>query len=98
LGIILELDDRAIQKVLREVDALELAKALKGVEEAVKEKIFANISKNAVQMLKKDMESIGPIRIKDVEEAQEKIVNIIRHLEQQGEIVISCSKGDELAI
>src|SRR5512145_948218 len=74
------LDDRSIQKVLREVDGQELAKALKGVDGEVQEKIFKNMSKRASTLLKEDMEFMGPVRIKDVEEAQQKIVSIIRHL------------------
>ena len=93
-GLILKLDDKSIQKVMREVDSQELAKALKGESEAIQEKIFRNMSKNAAQMLKEDMEYMGPARIKDVKAAQEKIQNVIRHLEQTGEIVISYSQGD----
>jgi hypothetical protein len=90
--IILKLDDLAIQKILREVNSLELAKALKGEEETVQEKIFRNMSKNAGEMLKEDMEYMGPIRTIDSKGSQEKIVNIIRRLEQIGEIVIA--EGD----
>lgn len=85
---IVKLDDRAIQKVLREVDSQEVAKSLKDQDETVKERIFANMSKRASQMLKEDMEYMGRIRIGDVKESQEKIVSIIRRLEQCGEIVI----------
>jgi len=90
------LDDRSIQKVLREVDGQELAKALKGVDNEVQEKIYKNMSKRAATMLKEDMEFMGPVRLKDVEEAQQKIVSIIRHLEETGEIIISRGEGDEL--
>jgi flagellar motor switch protein FliG len=90
------LDDRSIQKVLREVDGQELAKALKGVDAEVQEKIYKNMSKRAATMLKEDMEFMGPVRLKDVEEAQQKIVSIIRHLEETGEIIISRGEGDEL--
>jgi len=90
------LDDRSIQKVLREVDSQELAKALKGVDSEVQEKIYKNMSKRAATMLKEDMEYMGPVRLKDVEEAQQKIVSIIRHLEETGEIIISRGEGDEL--
>jgi flagellar motor switch protein FliG len=95
---IVMLDDRAIQKVLREVDSQELAKALKAVDSEVQDKIFRNMSKRAANMLKEDMEYMGPVRMKDVEEAQQKIVSIIRHLEDQGEIVISRGEGDELVV
>ncbi|MFZ4617830.1 MAG: flagellar motor switch protein FliG, partial [Rectinemataceae bacterium] len=90
------LDDRSIQKVMREVDAQELAKALKGVDNEVQEKIYKNMSKRAATMLKEDMEYMGPLRLKDVEEAQQKIVSIIRSLEEKGEIIISRGEGDEL--
>jgi hypothetical protein len=92
--IIETLDDRAIQKVLREIDSQDLAKALKGENDAVREKIFNNMSKRAAQMLKEDMEFMGRIRIKDVKESQEKILSIIRHFKQTGEIVITYSKGE----
>ena len=90
------LDDRSIQKLIREVDSAELAKALKGVDPEVAEKIYKNQSKRAAAMLKEDMEYMGPVRLKDVEEAQQKIVSIIRHLEETGDIVISRGEGDEL--
>jgi flagellar motor switch protein FliG len=86
---IIILDDRAIQKVMREVDSVELAKSLKGVDVEVQNKIFSNMSKRAADMLREDMEYMGPVRLKDVEESQQKIVSIIRHLEDQGEIIIS---------
>jgi flagellar motor switch protein FliG len=92
------LDDRSIQKVFREVDGQELAKALKGVDQEVQEKVFKNMSKRAQTMLKEDMEYMGPLRLKDVEEAQQKIVAIIRHLEETGEIIISRGEGDELVV
>ena len=92
------LDDRAIQKVLREVDSQELAKALKAVDTEVQDKIFRNMSKRASALLKEDMEFMGPIRIRDVEEAQQKIVNIIRKLEDSGEIVVARSGEDELVV
>ncbi|WP_319561877.1 flagellar motor switch protein FliG [Marispirochaeta sp.] len=92
------LDDRAIQKVLREVDTGELAKALRGVEAEVQDKIFRNMSKRAAGMLKEEMEYMGPVRLKDVEETQQKIVSIIRKLEDQGEIVVARSGEDEMVV
>ena len=85
------LDDRAIQKVLREVDTNELAKALKSVDSEVQDKIYRNMSKRAATLLKEDMEYMGPVRLKDVEESQQKIVSIIRKLEEQGEVVVARS-------
>jgi flagellar motor switch protein FliG len=95
---IVMLDDRAIQKVMREVDTSELAKALKSVDSEVQDKIFRNMSKRAATLLKEDMEYMGPIRMKDVEEAQQKIVSIIRKLEEQGEIVVARTGEDELVV
>jgi flagellar motor switch protein FliG len=95
---IVMLDDRAIQKVMREVDSQELAKALKSVDSEVQDKIFKNMSKRAASMLKEDMEYMGPVRLKDVEEAQQKIVSIIRHLEDTGEIVVARAVEDELVV
>jgi flagellar motor switch protein FliG len=95
---IVMLDDRAIQKVLREVDSQELSKALKSVDTEVQDKIFRNMSKRAAQMLKEDMEYLGPIRLKDVEESQQKIVSIIRHLEDTGDIVVARSGEDEMVV
>jgi flagellar motor switch protein FliG len=93
---IVMLDDKSIQKVLREVDSQELAKALKSVDTEVQDKIYRNMSKRAASMLKEDMEFMGPTRLKDVEEAQQKIVSIIRRLEDAGEIVIARAGEDEL--
>ncbi|MDR2482096.1 MAG: flagellar motor switch protein FliG [Treponema sp.] len=95
---IVMLDDRAIQKVMREVDSQELAKALKSVDTEVQDKIFRNMSKRAAGMLKEDMEYMGPVRLKDVEEAQQKIVSIIRHLEDTGEIVVARAGEDEMVV
>ncbi|WP_461250755.1 flagellar motor switch protein FliG [Treponema sp. R8-4-B8] len=95
---IVMLDDRAIQKVMREVDSQELAKALKSVDSEVQDKIFRNMSKDAANMLKEDMEYMGPIRLKDVEEAQRKIISIIRRLEDSGEIIIARAGEDEMVV
>ncbi|MCL2758863.1 MAG: flagellar motor switch protein FliG, partial [Treponema sp.] len=76
----------------------ELAKALKSVDSEVQDKIFKNMSKRAASMLKEDMEYMGPVRLKDVEEAQQKIVSIIRHLEDTGEIVVARAGEDELVV
>ncbi len=95
---ILLLDDRAIQRVLRDVDNGDLAIALKGSNEEVQNAIFNNLSKRLGVMIKEDMEFMGPVRMKDVEEAQQKIVNIIRKLEDSAEIVISRGGGDEIIV
>ena len=95
---ILMLDDRSIQRVLREVENSELAVALKGANEEVQNVIFNNMSTRLSAMIKEDMEYMGPVRMKDVEEAQQKIVNIIRKLEDSAEIVISRGGGDEIVV
>lgn len=83
------LDDRSVQKMLREVDQNELAKALKGADSEVCDKIYRNMSKRAATMLKEEMEFLGPLSIKDVYEEREKIVSVIRRLEEYGDIVIA---------
>ena len=95
---ILMLDDRSIQRVLREVENSELAVALKNANEEVQNVIFNNMSTRLFDMIKEDMEYMGPVRLKDVEEAQQKIVNIIRKLEDSAEIVISRGGGDEIIV
>jgi flagellar motor switch protein FliG len=90
---IVTIDDRAVQQVLKEVDVKDLATALKGVGPEVQEKIFSNMSERAVGMLKEDMEFMGPVKIRTVEEAQQKIVSVIRRLEETGEI--SIGRGEE---
>ena len=95
---ILLLEDRAIQRVLREVDNNDLAVALKNANEQVQTAIFNNLSKRLAVMIKEDMDFMGPVRMKDVEEAQQKIVNIIRKLEDSAEIVISRGGGDEIVV
>ncbi|MBN3430656.1 flagellar motor switch protein FliG [Clostridium botulinum] len=93
---IITLDDVAIQRVLREVETKDLALALKGSSEEVANVIFRNQSKRAASSLKEDIEFLGPVRIMDVEKAQQGIVSIIRRLDEAGEIVIS--RGGEDAI
>ncbi|TYP59932.1 flagellar motor switch protein FliG [Thermosediminibacter litoriperuensis] len=95
---ILTLDNRSIQRILREVDSQELVLALKGASDEVKNKIFNNMSKRQAEMIKEDMQYLGPVRLRDVEEAQQKIVNIIRKLEDAGEIIISRGGGDEIIV
>ena len=95
---ILLLDDRAIQRVLRDVENSDLAVALKGSNEEVKGAILKNLSKRLAAMIEEDMEFMGPVRMKDVEEAQQKIVAVIRKLEDSAEIVISRGGGDEIVV
>ncbi len=95
---ILLLDDRAIQRVLRDVENSDLSIALKGSNDDVKGAIFRNMSKRLASMIEEDMEFMGPVRMKDVEEAQQKIVAVIRKLEDAAEIVISRGGGDEIVV
>ncbi len=95
---ILTLDDKSIQRVLREVDNNDLSIALKSSAEEVKEVIFRNMSKRLAEMIREEMDFMGPVRMKDVEEAQQKIVNIIRKLEDASEIIISRGGGDEVIV
>jgi flagellar motor switch protein FliG len=93
---IVMLDDRGIQLVLREVDVKDLALALKGSNPEVTQKIMANMSARASQNLREDMEFMGPVRLRDVEDAQQRIVKVIRRLEETGAIVISRGGSDEI--
>ncbi|NLS45401.1 MAG: flagellar motor switch protein FliG, partial [Firmicutes bacterium] len=96
---IILLDDRSIQTVLREIDMKDLALALKAASDAVMKRIVKNMSERASEMLKEDIEFMGPVRLRIVEEAQQKIVNIIRRLDDSGEIVISRGgKEDEIVV
>ncbi|MGI6484908.1 MAG: flagellar motor switch protein FliG [Thermoanaerobacterales bacterium] len=95
---IITLDNRSLQRILREVDNQDLTLALKGTREEVKKRIFENISKRQSEMIKEDMQYMGPVRLRDVEDAQQRIVNIIRKLEDSGEIIISRGGGDEIIV
>ena len=96
---ILTLDNRSVQVVLRQdIDNRELATALKGSSEEVQSLIFNNLSKRLSAMIKEDMDYMGPVRKSDVEEAQQKIVNIIRRLQKTGEIFIARGGGDEIIV
>ena len=95
---IIKLDDRSLQRVLREVEMKELSLALKGATEELRGKFFKNMSKRASEMLKEDMDYMGPVRVKDVEESQQKVVNVIRALEDVGEIIISRGGEEDLVV
>jgi flagellar motor switch protein FliG len=88
-------NDKGIQSVLKEVDNEELAIALKTASPELKEKIFRNMSERAAQLIGEDMEFMGPVRVSDVEAAQQRIVDIVRRLEDAGEIIISGRGGDK---
>ena len=91
---ILQVNDKGIQAVLKEVDNDELAVALKTASEELKAKIFSNMSERAASLIKEDMQYMGPVRISDVEAAQQRIVDIVRRLEEAGEVVIQGRGGD----
>ena len=95
---VITLDDVAIQRILREVDTKELCLALKGSSEQVTETIMKNQSKRAAATLKEDMEFLGPVRLVDVEKAQQKIVALIRRLEEAGEITVSRGGQDAIIL
>ena len=86
---IMLLDNKAIQQVMKDIDAKDTTLALKGASEQVKNKILSNMSSRARQMILEDMEIMGPVRLKSTEEAQQKIVNAIRRLEETGEIIVA---------
>jgi len=94
---VVTLDDRSIQRILRDVDTKDLILALKGASEEVRTLIFRNMSKRAAQLLKEDLAITGPVRLRNVEEAQQRIVNVIRQLEAAEEIVISRG-GDDVVM
>ncbi|MCI6752919.1 MAG: flagellar motor switch protein FliG, partial [Selenomonas bovis] len=95
---IVMLDDRSLQLVLRQVDTKDLSLALKATPKEVADKVYKNMSSRAADMLKEEIEFMGPVKIRDVEEAQQKVVNVIRTMEDKGEIVISRGKGDEMIV
>ena len=92
---IITLDDRSIQRILREVETKDLAMSLKGTKEDVKEKVYKNMSERAQAMLRDEMEYMGPVRAREVQEIQTKIVGIIRTLEVAGEIVIARENNED---
>lgn len=93
---IVTLDNRSIQRILREVDNHDIALALKGASDEVARVIYNNMSKRLADMIKEDIQYMGPVRLRDVEDAQQRIVSIIRRLEDAGEIIISRGGGDEI--
>jgi flagellar motor switch protein FliG len=92
---IIRVDDRGIQAVLKEVENEELALALRTASDELKEKVFSNMSDRAAQLIKEEMEYMGPVRVSDVEAAQQKIVDTVRRLEDAGEIIIAGKGGDK---
>jgi flagellar motor switch protein FliG len=95
---IVTLDNRAIQRVIREVDNNDLMLALKVSSDEVKEVVFRNMSTRMAETFKEEMEFMGPVRLRDVEEAQSRIVAVIRRLEETGEIVVARGGGDDIIV
>lgn len=97
---IVSVEDKSMQKVLKEIDTSDISIALKAASEEVKNKIFKNISSRAADMIREELEFMGPVRLKVVEESQQKIVNVVRRLEEEGEIIITGrgSGEDELIV
>lgn len=95
---ILLIDDKGIQSVLKEIENDELALALKTASEEMKQKIFNNMSERAAQLIREDMEYMGPVRLSDVESAQQRIVDVVRRLEDAGEIILQGRGDNELVV
>jgi flagellar motor switch protein FliG len=92
---ILLVNDKGIQAVLKEVDNDELCLALKTASESLKDKIFNNMSARAADLIREDMQYMGPVRLSDVEAAQQRVVDVVRRLEDAGEIVIAGRGGEK---
>ena len=95
---IIKLSSQAIQRVLKEVETSDVTTALKGATEEVKNVILSNLSKRLQEMILDDMQVMGPVRVKDVEAAQQRIVNAVRQLEDAGEIIVSRGEGDDVIV
>jgi flagellar motor switch protein FliG len=93
-----KIDDRGIQLILKELSTEDLSLALKTAHDELKEKIFRNMSQRAVQILKEEMETRGPVKVSDVEVAQQNIVRVARKLDEEGKIVIAGRGGEELVV
>jgi flagellar motor switch protein FliG len=95
---IVHIDDKGVQLILREVSTDELSVALKTASDELKEKIFKNMSQRAAQILKEEMEVRGPVRVSEVEKAQQNIVKVVRRLEEEGKIVLPGKGGEEIVV
>jgi flagellar motor switch protein FliG len=95
---LVSLDDRSIRALLKEISNDELILALKTSSDELTQKIFNNISQRAAEMMKEDMEVMGPVKLKDVEQAQLNIVKAARRLEEEGKIVLGGKGGDEVLV
>ncbi len=95
---IAKLSNQAIQRVLKDVETADVTYALKGATEEVKNVILSNLSKRLQEMIQDDMQVMGPVRVKDVEAAQQRIVNSVRQLEDAGEIIVARGEGDDVIV
>lgn len=95
---IFQLDDRSIQSVMREISNDTLTLAMKTSPDEVKDKIFRNISSRAAEMIKEDLEVMGPVRLSDVEKAQSEIIKIVRKMEEEGKVVLAGRGGDDVLV
>jgi len=95
---IFKLDDRSIQGIMREISNDTLTLAMKTAPDEIKEKIFRNISSRAAEMIKEDLEVMGPVRLSDVEKAQGEIIKIVRRLEEEGKVVLAGRGGDDVLV
>ncbi len=95
---LIQLPDNFIQRVLKEVNSKDLVLAMRGANEDVNSRIYKNMSKRAAEMIKEEMEVMGPVRLKEVEKAQQKVVTIIRKLDESGEIIISRGGEDVIIV
>ena len=92
---LIDMDDRSLQTVLREVQNDQLVIALKGASQQLREKVFKNMSQRAAEMLREDLEAKGPVRVSEVEAAQKEILKIVRRLAEEGQIVLPGKGGEE---
>jgi len=95
---VFKLDDRSIQAIMREVSNDTLTLAMKTSPDEVKDKIFRNISSRAAEMIKEDLEVMGPVRLSDVEKAQSEIIKVVRKMEEEGKVVLSGRGGDDVLV
>jgi flagellar motor switch protein FliG len=95
---VIGLEDRYVQEFLKEIDSKELTLSLKAASEEVRQKIFGNMSKRAAAGIMEDMEYMGPVKLSEVEEAQQRVVDVIRRLEEEGTIVLGSGKGGDVIV
>jgi flagellar motor switch protein FliG len=91
-----DVDDRGVQTLLREISTDTLVLALKGADDEVSDKIFGNMSKRAAELMRDDLEAMGPVRLSDVESAQKEILTVARRLAESGEISLGGGAGEEM--